>query len=402
MQQRESSIKTTLDYALRQFELAEANLSRLEKLWDKIEGALPSGPAFGGPPDYDEWCIAFERILGELPAIDGLRVKKHLYGYDEVGQMYLDAIEIDEFDPQLYVAGEVSKQGDELRQYRIQLGIKRRELVRGRLIELIDKVDRIMATYGPEDAGRGKRLKAAIPPWLELRETVTEINVLLGSDARPDRWDVLWQKLETEGSKGLAEIADRVWPDIRGCLKDGLYGDFDPVPVDSVDLNEVQNAIATGPVSKQLDWSVLSDEEFERLIFDLLSEAERYENVQWLQKTRAPDRGRDISADRIDDDGLGGVRRHRTIIQCKHWLAKSVGPSDIAASRHAMELWEPPRVDTVVIATSGRFTADAILMVEKHNQSDRALYIDMWPESHLERLLASKPHLVGQFGLRRV
>ena len=102
-----------------------------------------------------------------------------------------------------------------------------------------------------------------------------------------------------------------------------------------------------------------------------------------------------------DVDDLGSVRRYRTIIQCKHWLAKSVGVTDIAASREAMALWEPPRVDTLVIATSGRFTGDGISMAEKHNQSNRALFIEMWPESHLERTLAGRPHLLGQFGLQR-
>ena len=67
-----------------------------------------------------------------------------------------------------------------------------------------------------------------------------------------------------------------------------------------------------------------------------------------------------------------------------------------------MELWQPPRVDRLIFATSGRFTADAISLIEKHNQSDRALAIYMWPESHIERLLAARPHLIGQFMLKRV
>jgi hypothetical protein len=41
-------------------------------------------------------------------------------------------------------------------------------------------------------------------------------------------------------------------------------------------------------------------------------------------------------------------------------------------------------------------------MVEQHNQADRALNISMWPENHLERLLAARPHLIAQFGLKRM
>jgi len=40
--------------------------------------------------------------------------------------------------------------------------------------------------------------------------------------------------------------------------------------------------------------------------------------------------------------------------------------------------------------------------VEKHNQADRALQILLWPEGHLELLLASRPHLIGQFMLKRL
>ena len=397
----EVSGMTTLDYALRQFELATANLARLEKLWERIEGALPSGPVFGAPPEYDEWCIAFENILRELPVLDGLRVEYRLYDYDEVAQMHVDALELGEFESRLRVAKMLSEQGDELRQYRIRLEVKRRELVRSRLIELIDQVDRVLGAFGSEESGEMEPLQLATSAWKELGQSVDEINTLLGSGARSDQWSVLWQELETDRSERLPEIADRVWPDVRTFLRNGLYDDFDPIPVDADDLSEVLNAKAPGPVSMKLDWSVLNDENFERLLFDLFSEAQGYENVQWLQKTHAPDRGRDISADRVDLDVLGGVRRYRTIIQCKHWLSKSVGPGDIASSRAAMALWEPPRVDALVIATSGRFTADAVSMVERHNQGDRALSIEMWPESHLEKRLASRPHLLGEFGLRR-
>ena len=101
------------------------------------------------------------------------------------------------FDSQLYVARAVSQQGDELRQYRIRLGIKRRELVRGRLIDLIHRVDRVIAACGSEESGEEERLQAARSHWIELRESVVEINVLLGSDARPDKWNVFWQELES-------------------------------------------------------------------------------------------------------------------------------------------------------------------------------------------------------------
>jgi restriction endonuclease len=117
-------------------------------------------------------------------------------------------------------------------------------------------------------------------------------------------------------------------------------------------------------------------------------------------KTNAPDRGRDLSVYRVYIDPLGGTVRQRVIIQCKHWLSKSVGPKEIATLKVQMKLWEPPRINIHVIATSGRFTSDAVTIVEKHNQTDSALRIEMWPESHLERLLASRPAIIAEFALR--
>ena len=65
-----------------------------------------------------------------------------------------------------------------------------------------------------------------------------------------------------------------------------------------------------------------------------------------------------------------------------------------------MDLWEPPRVDVLVIAASGHFTKDAVQWIEKHNQEDKALRIEMWPESHLESLLVKRSDLIAEYGLR--
>src|SRR5258708_14060064 len=68
--------------------------------------------------------------------------------------------------------------------------------------------------------------------------------------------------------------------------------------------------------------------------------------------------------------------------------------------RSGITHWEPPLVVTLVIATSGRFTADGVRWVEQHNLSGKRPRVELWPESHLERLLARRPHLVASFKLR--
>jgi hypothetical protein len=117
-------------------------------------------------------------------------------------------------------------------------------------------------------------------------------------------------------------------------------------------------------------------------------------------RTRAADRGRDLSVTRVTADGLSGTRRQRVVIQCKHWLSKSVALTDASGARDQMALWPNPPVDFLVIATSGRFTSDAVAWIEQHNQSGIRPQIEMWAESHLERVLASRPALIAEAKLR--
>jgi len=392
---------TALDNALQQFESTEANLAKLENLWTRIEQLLPSGPAFGSPPEYEELCLAFRHVLPGLPAIGGFRVTDCLHEYDEAGQMHLDAAEVGEIEARVIVQNALERQGRELREYRFRLQAKRRELVRDRLVALIDEIDELLGRLRSEADRQEGNVRVATPGWERLRHAVGEVDTLLGAETRPKRWGDLQRHLHFAMVGDLADILKFDWPAVKKSLASELYGQHDPIPVTANDLADVVATRPAGPVTTRLAWEALSDEDFERLVFLLISEATGYENPEWLQKTHAPDRGRDLSVARVEPDSLGNVRRYRTIIQCKHWLSRSVGLSDIAETRSQMELWQPPRVDVLVIATTGRFTADAISFVEQHNQSDRALNIAIWPDSHLERLLAARPHLIGQFRLRR-
>jgi hypothetical protein len=81
----------------------------------------------------------------------------------------------------------------------------------------------------------------------------------------------------------------------------------------------------------------------------------------------------------------------RVIVQCRH--KKCVGVSEVSQLKEQMSLWEPPRVDELIVATSGRFSTDSVQWIEKHNESHVSPRIVMWPDSHLERLLAQRPNL---------
>lgn len=90
------------------------------------------------------------------------------------------------------------------------------------------------------------------------------------------------------------------------------------MPVPAIDLGAAASGELAGSATLALPWDNLDDDGFERLLFDLLRSYTEHENVQWLMQTRAPDRGRDLSIDRVLSDATGGVRRERVIVQAKH------------------------------------------------------------------------------------
>lgn len=391
-----------LNAALRHFEAAEANLIKIEKVLGEIEAAIPNGIAFGEIPEYEENCRSFYALLSSLPKIDQWKPSIALMELDEIAQNRFDAQEVGEIECVVSVERQIGEPAKLLREYRHRFNQKRRELIRDALTELIDAIDanlRELSKLLQEDTQSNGTIEST--ELDQLKENVAQINTLIGSSVtKPARWSDLHRHMHFGMFGDLHDIVEHDWPSVKAGLKKSLYGEREPVPVEVEDLGALVSKKPRGPVATKLLWETLKDEDFERLIFALISSERGYENSEWLMKTNAPDRGRDLSVYRVHTDALGGTIRQRVIIQCKHWMSKSVSPSEIAILREQMRLWEPPRVDVHVIATSGRFTSDAVAMIEKQNHSDSALRIEMWPESHLERLLASRPAIIGEFSLR--
>lgn len=392
-----------LNDALRHFEAAEANLVKSEKVLGEIEAEIPPDIAFiSDNVGYENNCRFFEELVASLPPIDGWKPEITLFELNDIAQMRLDAREVGESECILHVERLISDPIRQLREYRHRFNQARRRLIRESLEGLIDQIDGrlrklselVSGDYSPSDDIRDDGFSM-------LKEDISQITTLLGSSVgKPPRWSDLLRHLHFGLCGDLRDILDHDWPSVRAGLRGSLYGEKEPVPVQVDDLGTLVGTKPSGQVATRLKWESLSDDEFERVVFSLISDAPGYENPEWLMKTNAPDRGRDLSVYRVIADALGGTIRHRVIIQCKHWLSKSIGPTEIAVLKEQMRLWEPPRVDIHVIATSGRFTSDAVSMIESHNQSDTAMSIEMWPESHLERLLAARPALIAQFSLR--
>lgn len=395
-----SKNRSTSD-TLKVLETTEANLAKAERLWVELRRRIPDGISFGGDSEYDELRRRFGDVVAALPAIDGFRLQDETIDLNAIAQWRLDAMEVGEVEAQVVAAEAIDEPSKTLSAYRYRLDRKRRALIRSAVTSLIAEVDEALATL-PAPAGDGGQAQAGVEPQLTtLRDAVTQIDTLLGSSVhRPSRWSDLRRHLHYGMRGDIDDVRGLDWPSVKPSLESSLYQADEAIPVGVADLGELVSPAPHSPIPTALSWERLSADEFERLIFSLLADDSGYENVQWLMKASAADRGRDISGYRVSKDGLSGTRRDRLIVQCKHWTSRSVSVADIATLTAQVRLWEPPRVDLLIIALSGHFAQDAVQYIERHNQSESALRIEMWPSSHLELLLAARPGVIGEFNLR--
>jgi hypothetical protein len=391
-----------LNEALGQFDIVEANLRRLEKVWEEMSSLIyDQGPILGVRDErrYEALRRAYGAIASKLPTIDGSRLDGYPADSDEVAQHQFQARELSEPEGYIYADQVIHAPSKALDDYRFRFDSARRELVRERMGQLMREVDDLLARLLEWVAENNEPVVDS--DWSRLKEVISEIDRLAGDvTPRKGRWSEMSRHLSFGQGFDVHDIANLDWPSVRADIEAGMYSELEPLPVEVDDLTSLVNTKPAGPVSTKLAWSKLDAEDFERLLFNIVAKAEGYENARWLTRTNAPDRGRDISVDRVLPDALSGVARQRVIIQAKHWLAKSISPMDVTQALSTISLWEPPLVNVLIIATSGRFTSDAVAVMEKHNSEGNRPIIEPWPESHLESLLAERPHLVAEFRLR--
>jgi hypothetical protein len=88
--------ESPINSALRQFEAAEANLTKLERLWAEIEKLIPDGLQFGTDPVYEERGRSYRDVLAGLPKIDGWKPESIPMDLNAICQNRLDAKELGE------------------------------------------------------------------------------------------------------------------------------------------------------------------------------------------------------------------------------------------------------------------------------------------------------------------
>jgi hypothetical protein len=388
-----------LEQALSQFDAVDANLRRLERIWQDIAGSIPEDILFmsGSPEDrhYDDLRRAYVDIVGSLPAIDGWVIRSRPMALNEIAQSRFDAREVGEVEAMVSTEEGIQQPGKDIDEYRFRLNRARRSLVRDRSLAVIREVDELL----PQIANRvpRDRQKVADPDFSGVSEKIAELERLVGGFPAQNR---IQRHLAWGEGQDVHDIADWDWPPLRRDIEAQLYSSLKPLPVAVDDLGTVVARKPLGSVKARLAWEVLNDEQFERLLYNIVSDAAGYDKAQWLMHTNAPDKGRDLSVRHAIADSLSGTSYERVIIQAKHWLTKSIAVREVAETIEVIKLWEPPPVHAVILATSGRFSVDAVMWIDNHNRDARRPRIEMWASSHLESLLASRPYLVAEFGLR--
>jgi hypothetical protein len=381
-----------LDAALKQFERVAANLDKAERVWAELAGGALTAEA------HDNLVRHFVDLTAALPGIDGFRVESVPMSLTEMQLARFDASEVGEPSFHVQVEEQIGAPGAELAAYRHSFNRARREIVRDRMIDLVKSVDALIAEMRVHRAAGEPK---SGEHWSALEPQIAELERLLGdSTLRPSRWSDLRRHLSFWEDVDLNDILDKDWPSVQADLDRFLYEELEPMPVDVDDLGALVRARPSGSVTTGLDWSRLESGSFERLLFQLVSSETGYENANWLMKTSAADQGRDIEVQRVTVDGLSGTRRERVIVQCKHWQSRTVGRDDLVLCLEAVQLWDPPPVDLLIVATSGRFSKDAVAWREKRDLERKVPRLELWPDSHLEMLLTRRPHLVASFGLR--
>lgn len=387
---------------LHALETTEANLAKLERLWSKISAKIPQGISFGASAEYDDLRRQYADVIAVMPAINGFRLSDTTLELNAIAQSRFDANEVGEIEVHVSVEEMIEQPERDIGEYRFRLRKKRRELTRDLIKELVGEFDQVLADLlGSRPPKASDSSTATTEKVDSLRSIVKRLDRVLGSlSNRPPRWGDLQRHLSFGLWGDISDVNRLDWPVVRPGVLASLYGENDPLPVPVSDLDALEVLPPDAPVPTALAFDALKADDFERLVFALVSAEPGYENPQWLMRTNAPDRGRDVSVDRVIVDSLGGTRRERVIVQCKHWRESSVGVSELATLKEQVKLWEPPKVGVLVIATTGRFTADAVLAIDKHNVDGASPRIEMWPDSHMELLLARRPSLVAEFGLR--
>ena len=133
-------------------------------------------------------------------------------------------------------------------------------------------------------------------------------------------------------------------------------------------------------MAKSIPWDLVTDSEFEKLAFFLLSEEDFY-NLQWFGRGGG-DKGRDLVGFTYEEPITGQRHEKKWVIQCKHYtkpLNKSVLKEDLAkAEQHNPDYW--------LLFTNLSLTSDDLDWLDSMDDK-YSFKIMIWHEPDLVQLL---------------
>ena len=387
--------------AIEELNKVSVNLELLKEKWAEIEQLLPvkGGWSEKDKLQYEIKCLEFSDILKEIPKIRDINIRNLLPEYDSVAQRGGNSL--DYCDPEFTIEfySETFAQDSEISKYEHALKRERRRLIRNQVQRCVGDIDETLTLLSANLEGRDSSDALKPEETNLLKESICQLDGLMGdSVSRPTRWSDLNRHLHFGLVHDLYGIIRLDWPSIKPSTDSFFYGD-DPIPIITQDIGDlVDNADKTGIIGTSLNWTGITDVQFERLCTDLLKALPNCEHVEWLTPTHASDRGKDIEAFWVYQDAARGTIRERTLVQCKHRPNKSVSPKDIETLQNLSVTHG--KVDLYLVITSGKFSDQVTQIVDRWNESNSKPKFELWEHWKLEQLLASHPHIIKLYGLR--
>lgn len=128
-----------LEDLLRAFDRVAANVAKLDAVWERAAPMIPDGPSRGSSREYDDLRRPWESLKDGLRPIDGWTVTAELPDADEVGQTFIDYLDIGE--PPFALENSIEEPVRQLDEYRFRLGQARRRAIRDRLNALTASIN---------------------------------------------------------------------------------------------------------------------------------------------------------------------------------------------------------------------------------------------------------------------
>jgi hypothetical protein len=387
--------------AIEELNKVSVNLELLKKKWTEIEQLLPVKGGWSGEDksQYEIKCLEFNDLLEAIPKIRDIKIRNLLPEYDSVSQRGENdfAFGDPEFTIEFY--SETFAQDSEISKYEHALKRERRRLIRNQVQRCVEDIDKTLDSLNVNLEGKNSSDPLKPEEINPLKDKIRQLDGLMGDSAsRPPRWLDLNRHLHFGLVHDLSDIIRLDWPSIKPSIDSLLYSN-DPLPIITHDIGDlVDSADKTGKIGTSLNWTGITDVQFERLCADLIESSPNWENVEWLTPTHASDRGRDIDAFWVYQDATRGTIRKRTLVQCKHRPNKSVSPKDIETLQNLSVTHG--KVDLYLVITSGKFSDQVTQIVDRWNERNSGLKVELWEHWKLEQLLASHPYIIKLYGLR--